>query len=494
MDIRIRPSFALLACGLLTACVQELKTDPDTLVIGIKSEIKSLDFHLAIDAEAEHAFEIFLQGLVTIGEDFKPRPDFAQNFQTTDAQNYTFTLPSDRRFHDGTLVTCADVKGSFDLARAPESRIRAGLDVITTMECEGNIFRLHLRTPVASFLNSEVARVKIVPITPAGPRPLVGSGPYKLAGTHDRDITFVRSEFFPNQYAYKKIIVRTIEDPTTLFLSLVGGDVDYISNSLAPTRALEAAKNPYLTLYRGPGVGFQYLGLNLRSPKLKDLRVRRALSLAIDRNDLIAHKLMGFATPATVLLPPGNPYRNNQVSPLEFNPTRARELLRAAHAENLEIELKSSSDRDVVSTLLVIQRMLQNVGIRAPLKPMEFGTFFADVQKGSFEMFALRWPGITDPDLLNRIFHSSELPPGRNRTFYSNAHVDSWLDAAIRHPNFEKRRELYGKVQQAVVEDLPYIPLWYPDNVVIATKFLRNFKLSPRGSWDTLLRTEKRAP
>jgi peptide/nickel transport system substrate-binding protein len=344
-------------------------------------------------------------------------------------------------------------------------------------------------------LSGDLPGVKILPekmVNLEGPIPApTASGPWKFSERKGRDLIFIPHPFRDPKPHYSKLIIRTIEDPTTRFLALIGGDIDILFNALSPSRIEQSLQEPRLRVYRQTGTTFQYLGFNLRLPKFKDVRVRRALALAIDRESIIQHKLRGYAQIATSFLPPRNPFHNPNLPPINYNLSEAKKLLKEAKVENLEVEIKSSSDRDVLSYLLVIQESWEKIGVKVKIRPFEFGTFFSDVQQGNFEMFSLRWTGVTEPDLMNKVFHSREFPPGRNRVFYSNPEVDQLLDQAFVEANELKRKQFYDRIQSMISKDLPYIPLWYPDNVVVGQRIIRNFDIDAAGAWTPISGTSK---
>jgi peptide/nickel transport system substrate-binding protein len=130
----------------------------------------------------------------------------------------------------------------------------------------------------------------------------------------------------------------------------------------------------------------------------------------------------------------------------------------------------------------VIQQDLQQVGIALDVRTYEFATLYADVVSGNFQLFTLQWTGgaLADPDILRRVFHSSQAPPvGFNRGHYSNPEVDALLDEAGAAQDEAQRLELYAKVQRIVARDLPYISLWHKRNVAVAQRTLTGIHLSP---------------
>lgn len=493
----------LPALCLLTACVQGSKIPKDVLVIGVESEIKNLDFRYAVDANTSHVMRLFSQALIEIDESLQPVPDFALSWKTDDAQTFHFELPSNAVFHNGAPVSCKDVEASFRQSGSNTSRLKSSLRQVESYTCTSPThFVIKLKVPNASFVAAELPLIRILPANIIFKddisREIIGTGPYIFRKRDGRDLVFERFEnYAPGRSRplfFKRVIVRSIEDPTTRFLSILGGDVDVLMNALSPKRVVEASENKNLQVFRGPGNNYTYLGFNLRLKKFQDHRVRLALAISIPRDEIIQHKLLGYGMPATSVLAPRNAFRNDELKPFPYDPDRARALLKEAGAENLEIEIKSSSDRDVISMLLVIQESWQKIGIKVSLKPYEFGTFFSDVQKGNVEMYMLKWSGVVEPDIMNKILHSREFPPGRNRTYYVNKEVDALLERGEREAQVEIRKKIYNKVQAIVYEEIPYLPLWYPDNIVVATRELKGFRLHPGGSWAPLWNSRKESP
>ena len=475
------------------------------LVIGIENEIKNLDKRTTNDANTAHVANLYAQGLVRANAQLLPEADLAESFEVRDGgKTYVFRLSPEAKFHDGHPLTSEDLDFNFREAMGAGSRAASSYADVAALETpDPRTFIIRLKRPRASFLLSDVSDLKIYPKHYAGSPEFknapMGSGPFRFKARRGRDLIFERNDAYrrgrlgppESLTAFRRVVVRALQDPTTRFLSLLGGDVDLLFNALSPKRVEESVGSRYLKVYRSTGTTFQYLGLNLRLPKFQDPRVRRALALAIDRDAIIKYKLKGMARPASSILSAVNFYQNADLKPLPYDPAEAKRLLKAAGAENLEVEVKCSTDRDITSILLVIQEQWERVGIRMRLRPFEFATFFSDVQKGNFEMFSLRWTSVIEPEILNRVFHSREFPPGRNRVYYQNKTVDSLLDRAAGEMNLNTRKALYSRVQALVFQDLPYIPLWYPDNIAVGTSELKGFRLSPAGYWLSFLEAHK---
>jgi peptide/nickel transport system substrate-binding protein len=231
-------------------------------------------------------------------------------------------------------------------------------------------------------------------------------------------------------------------------------------------------------------------------PVLRDKRVRQAIACAIDREALIASIWRGQARTANTLLPPGHwAAAGDEVLPqYPHDLTRARALLDAAglrsdaHGVRLRFTLKTSTDETTRLEAQAIQAELREVGIEVSLRSAEFGTFYSDITRGAFQMYLLRWIGSNqDPDIFHYAYATEMAPPkGANRGRYSNARVDALLAQAAAEADQSKRREMYVEVQRILADELPSIPLWYPDNVAVHSERLTGVTPNAGGSFDFL--------
>jgi peptide/nickel transport system substrate-binding protein len=214
--------------------------------------------------------------------------------------------------------------------------------------------------------------------------------------------------------------------------------------------------------------------------------------LALNRQEIIRYKLKGLAQSATSVLPRSNPYFHEGLTEWTQNIKEAQTLMeQSGWKQPRRLKLRSSTDRDVLSWLRILQNQWARIGVEVELESTEFGHFFAAVRKGDFEAFSLRWTAIVDPDILFNIFHSSQFPPGRNRVFYRNPDVDKLLEIGRTSMNVDQRREIYRNAQKLLALDLPYLPLWYASNVAVAQADIQDLKLMPSGAWTGALFSRK---
>jgi peptide/nickel transport system substrate-binding protein len=264
--------------------------------------------------------------------------------------------------------------------------------------------------------------------------------------------------------------------------------------------ALEAMQN--VRLESGAGSPVMYANFNVNDPVLRDVRVRQAVAYALDKPALIAALYRGHAMAAQTLLPKGHwaAADDNMLPQYPYDVARAMQLLDAAgfrpdkNGVRLRFTLKTSTDETTRLLAQAIQQQMRAAGIDLAVRPAEFGTFYADITSGAFQMYILRWIGSNeDPDIFRYAYSSGSFPPkGGNRGGYSNARVDALLATAAGETDQKARRQDYLEVQQILATELPGIPLWYPNNEVAHSTRMTGVVLNPGGTFDFLRTAELR--
>ena len=330
----------------------------------------------------------------------------------------------------------------------------------------------------------------------------IGSGPFKFVSAEtDREVVLERNDdYWGAKAKLQRVRFAVMPDETTRALELRKGSGDIAINALTPDTVVALVKDPNLAVTSGPGTRLAYLAFNLRDPILKDARVRQAIAYAIDRQPMIDYLWRGEAQPARSVLPVQSWAYNGNVPAYDHDVNRANLLLDAAgypalNGVRFHLTMKTSTDENTRLMVAVMQQQLREAGIALDIRSFEFATFFADVQHGAFQMYGLRWiGGNEDPDIFEYAFHSAKFPPnGANRGYYSNPRLDALIDEARQAIDPKVRKPLYAEVQSILSADMPYINLWYLDNVLVHTKRVRNLKLNPAGNFD-FLRTAELEP
>jgi len=487
----------LLALLLSSAgCLQRPVDNPNILVISMSSGPNNLDPRVGADSFSEKVSQLMFDNLMELDDHLRVSPGLAERLDQPDPTTYVVTLRRGVKFHDGHELTSADVVYTFRSFLDPAfvSLKRGGYDEVQSVDARDRYTVVFaLKKPFASFpVNLRQ------PIVPAGAGPEirdhpVGTGPYRFVqySVDDRLEVTAFEDYFAGRPKNDGVIYKITPDDIMRGLELKKGTVDLVVNELAPdvVHQLKAASN--LQTMEAPGVDYQYVGLNLRDPILRDVRVRQALAYAIDRQAIVEYLRRGLATPADTLLPPVSWAHAPDVFSFPYDPARARALLDAAGypdpdgdgpAPRFSMTLKVSNVEYTRLQSAVIQQDLQRVGVAVDIRSYEFATLYADVIVGNFQAFTLQWAqgALADPDILRRAFHSSQTPPaGFNRGYYSNPKVDALLDEASAATGNDRRRELFAEVQRIVAEEVPYISLWHIRNVIVAQRTLTGLRLSP---------------
>ena len=492
-------TFSLLSCSS--------KPDPNTLVMIIESSPTNLDPRIGVDAQSERIDNLIFDDLLSRGDNLDVAPGLAERWEIPDPLTYIFHLHRGIKFHDGRPLTSRDVKWTFDSLltgniRSAKAAAYRFVDRIDAPNDSTVIF--HMKEPDAALLwNLSDGAIGIVPFNSGNEMTNhpIGSGPFKFVSSEtDKEVIIERNnDYWGEKAKLLRVRFAVVPDATTEALELRKGTGDLTINALTPDTVHTLEREPYLAVEHAPGTEIQYLGFNLRDPILKDVRVRQAIAYAIDRQPMIQYLWGGWAQPARSVLPPQSWAYNGNVPAYDHNPEKARALLDAAgypatNGVRFHITMKTSTTESTRLMVAVIQQQLREVGIALDIRSFESATFLADVIHGAFQLYGLRWVGGNqDPDIFY-VFHSLRFPPnGANRGFYSNPRVDALIDQARREVDPGARKPIYAELQQILAEELPYIDLWYLDNVLVHNKRVVNLKLNPAGNYD-FLRTAELAP
>ena len=156
------------------------------------------------------------------------------------------------------------------------------------------------------------------------------------------------------------------------------------------------------------------------------------------------------------------------------------------------LTMKTSTEESSRAMAAVFQQQLHEVGIALDIRSFEFATFFSDVTHGEFQLYSLRWLGANeDPDIFEYAFDTARIiPNGANRQYYSNPRVDALIEKARTEVDQDARKQDYAAIQEILAQDLPYINLWYFDNVMVYSKRVRGLELNPSGNYDFLRTAE----
>ncbi|MDF1552516.1 MAG: ABC transporter substrate-binding protein [Deferrisomatales bacterium] len=502
---------ALMAGAVFASgCRGAAPARPGEFRVGIEGTPTTLDPRYAADAYGVRMLPLLFNGLLAQTPTGEFRPDLAERWEQPETLVHQLTLRRGVRFHDGSELDSGDVAATYRYVMDPDHGCpgAGSLAAVAAVETPDRYtVRFRLKEAFVSFpyqLTLGVLPEELAARADLGSS-LVGTGPFRLSSFRPGEEVVLESfsDHFAGPPAVSRVRFRIVGNATTRLLEARSGGLDLLQNAVPPYAVKFLRRNPELEVLAAPGSSYQYLGYNLEDPVVGDVRVRRALSHAVDREALIRFAWEGLARPATTLLPPEHWAHDPDVATYPYAPERARSLLDAAGFPDPDgpgpgvrftLSYKTSTDKTGIEVARVIADQLARVGVGVEVRSFEWGTFFSDVKKGNFQLMSLRWIGITDPDIFHYLFHSDSLPPrGANRGRYRNAEVDAWIDASRTERDPAARRALYGKIQQAVARDCVYTSLWWLDNVVVLRRGFDGYEPLPGGEYTSLARVRPRA-
>lgn len=482
--------------GVLTSCARAESHEPNTVVVVLDEAPQNLDARIGIDATSERMIQLMYGSLVKRSRDFAIEPDLALRWEIPDPLTYIFHLRDDAYFHDGRKLTSKDVLFTFRsvLDGSVKTTKRGIYRLVESVEAPDEytvVFKLS--EPFAPFLfNLTRGGIGIVPdgSAPNLAANPIGSGAFKFVRyVPDGEVVLERfDQYYGEKPHIQRVRFKIVPDAVVRALELRKGTVDIASNSLSAD-IVEALKDqPHLTALNAPGTAYQYLAFNLKDPVFADVRVRKAIAYAIDMETIIKYLWRGQARQATGVIPAGNWAYEGNVTTYAHDPGRARELLKEAGQTGLAFTLRTSTDETTRTLATVFQQQLKEVGITMTIQSNEPATFSADLEKGNFQAFIRRWVGgNNDPDIFEYAFHSMKTPPnGANRGFYRNPRVDELIDIGRRETDVEKRKAAYHEIQRILAEDLPYVNLFWVNNVAVTNRRIEGMTLYPSGEYDFL--------
>jgi len=484
----------VLLCLILAACEG---VDSQAIRFGLAAAPSNLDPRFATDASSERINRLLYARLVDFDAAARPVASLA-SWKRLSARQYRFSLgDKDRQFHNGERLTAYDVAATYRSILAPEtaSPHRGTLALIERIEVlDENTLDFVLSRADALFptlLNIGILpRSGIESAFPFHHQP-VGSGPFRFAAWPDAshlELTRIGDG--------QAVVFEQVHDPTMRVLKLLRGEIDLLQNDLPPELLHYLQGQPGIQVRRQRGSNFSYIGFQMDDDDTGRWEVRRAIALAIDREAIIKHLFHGAARSASAVLPPEHWAGNEALPLLARDLEQAGALLKQAGYspdKPLRLSYKTSSDPFRLRIATILQQQLAQAGIAVEIQSYDWGTFYGDIKAGRFQMYSLAWVGVKSPDIFRYAFHSASLPPaGANRGRFSDPQVDGLLEQAMAAADLQHQAQLYGRLQARLLEQLPYVPLWYEDQFFVARGDMEGYELAADGSYDALLVTTRR--
>ena len=482
LSIKMKSILFIVAFGLLwlCGCTERL---PDTSIhFAIAQAPINLDPRYATDAASERVNRLIYQRLVEFDAASKPTPSLA-SWQKLSSTQYRFTLRNNiASFHHGKPLTAEDVKATYesllalnDTPHAAEYRNIHRIALINAQTLDFDLTQPDADFP-ARLLIGIMPKDLIKQQHDFTHQP-IGNGAFEFV-SWQRRLTLKRLR--DNQL----ITLTEVKDPTVRVLKLMRGETDLMQGDLPPELVQYLQKKPDIQVKTAQGTNFSYLGLNMQDLILKQLKVRQAIAHAIDREAIIQQVMVNNTRLAEVILPPEHYAGNATLQHAEYNPALAKQLLQSAGITlPLKLVYKTSTDAQRVRSATILQAQMAIAGIDLEIRSLDWGTFFAEVKQGNFQLYGLTWVGIRTPEIYSKVFGSQWMPPnGLNRGGYQDATLDALLLA-----------ENWPAVTARIHTQLPYIPLWYEGQVAVMQKEIQQYSPQSDGNWDNLATIQRSA-
>lgn len=459
------------------------------IVIGTLGEAQTINPFLTNESEGDWRCKMLFDELVRANPaTYEPEPGLAASWEIVD-RTFTFTLQPNATFSDGTDVTAADaaftIKGhlakdtasprqqkflSIDGAQAYAAA--AAADVTGIEVVDPKTLRITLAQPDAAFLYN-LRFIFVVPMAQLEGKNLtndpwfqapVGAGPFVYESWQvGGDFVATKNQAYwqEGKPALDGFTHRTIADANSLVLALQSGEID-ASNYPAPTLKAELEQNPDLAILVPPFTSPNGWMFNVENQYLSDVRVRKAIAMALDTKRFADDFLLGLGAPGNGPIAPDSWAYDEDLQPIPFDPEGARALLQeAGFPEGGELRFLVNSGNVLREDWLAYsQQALEEVGITVVPEAIEYATL-TDRVTGSqdYDACGVDFAGVTaEPSELFDQFHSSS--PG-NYMNYSNPELDALLEQAKQELDLEAAKVIYAQIQALIVAEVPMFYAWY---------------------------------
>jgi ABC-type transport system substrate-binding protein len=489
---------------------------PGALYLRLSSNPTTLDPALITDVIGGGIAAKIFNGLVRFNEHLDLVPDIAQSWSLSpDQLTYTFHLRQDVRFSNGRKVTAEDVRYSFERVLTPGAKapltwvldkIEGANDFlagkatrVTGIRVEDNhTLALRLERPFGPFLSLlAMTTAYIVPREEVerlgqdfGAHP-VGSGPYVLSEwKHGRYLMLsANKDYFEGGQKLKGIYYNIIPEDLTAVMEFETGRLDVL---LIPS----SEYHRYTTdpvwrdlVYGKPGLNTYYLGLNCTRPPFNDVRVRRAVNMAVDRQKILNTVFEKRGVPAWGPVPPGL-WKNDVAAPVSdgyhYDPQQAKKLIRETGTAGKTIRIYISAEQDVIDIVEVLDEYLKTAGLRPEIVQLDWSALKQAVNEGKADAFWLSWwADYPDPEnFLYPLFHSASVGPGGNRTRCLDRKLDQLIETAQRSMDERRRYHLYRQAENRIIKNAPWIFMWHKADYFVRQPWVKDFKIYPIYSID----------
>ncbi|WP_246125602.1 glutathione ABC transporter substrate-binding protein [Alkalicoccus halolimnae] len=517
----MKKALGLAACGLFfTACAaepennntseeegspenaeeQEMVGGEEYLQFGIASDPVSLDPHGANENVSNSINSTIYDRLVYFNEDLEIEQGLAEDLEQIEDDVWEVTVREGVTFHDGEELTPEVIQRNFERILDPDmgSPVAFIFDMIEDITVVDDS-TLHITTeypfaPLPSHLAHPGGSIVSPAIIDASYENLEnGEDPFEAAQDGPAGTGYFQyEEYEPGNYVrlakneeywdeeqakVEGISFRVIPEGLTRIGELETGSLD-IAYPINPSDMDRLEEADGVGVQQSESARMAYLGFNTEASPFDDADVRRAVHMAVNKEDIIEGVLAGTGREADYPIAPEVFGYSEDAATVEQDLEEAEQLLsEAGYEDGFETTLLTNDDRENEDAAQLIQAQLSQIGIEVSIESYEQGTYLEMAGEGNSEMFLGSWGTVTlDADYgLYPVFHSNNKGAAGNRSFLDNEEIDALLTEARQESDEEERLQLYEEAQNLLVEESPYAYLYYPDLVAGVSEDVEGF-------------------
>lgn len=475
------------------------------LVLAVLSDASSLDPAGSNDVPSSVVQANIYETLVNRDEENNIIEGLATEWDPIDDNTYEFKLREGVKFHDGEPFTAEVVKANLERILDPEvASPRFFLfEMISDIEViDEQTVRITTEYPFAPLLahlshnGGAMASLKSIeedyaameegedPGSVISNNP-VGTGYFKFESWSPGDeIKLVKNEeYWGDKVHVDSVAFKVIPESATRNADLERGFV-HVADPVQPIEVKEINDGDYGTVLQKPSSSLSYIGFNTEKAPFDDPKVRQAISMMVDKDEMIEGVYEGFGIPAIGPLAPGIFGYNEDMKPLSTDVEKAKELMKeAGHEDGFKTSVWTNDNPQRADMAIILQDSLKVLNIDVKIEQMEFGTYLEKTAQGEHDMFILGWSNPTgDADYgMYALFHSSQKGDPGNRSFYENAEVDELLEEGRREADPDTRVGIYNEVQEHLIVDAPMIYIHHQEYLVGLSNKIEGFAIDTSG-------------
>ncbi len=496
----------LLLCLFFTASLFS-----STLYMSYSSNVGRLNPLLATDTTSSEISGWLFDALLKYDKNGKIVPQIAKSFRFLDATTLEIKIKDNVKWFDGKEVEAKDVVFTYQFAKNPKvftpyvenfrkvASVKA-VDTKTVIVKYKEPYFKALETWLMPVIPEHILKNDESPMTSKFNFAPTGNGSYKLTKLNQgADVEFVANKSYYDEVPkIEKIVYKFLPDSSSSFLMLKTGALDV--GGLTPLQLKMQTDKSFLDKYQiieNPGNNYTYLGFNLKNKKFADPKLREALSLAIDRQELIDLLFFGHAKVCNGPFLPGSYAYNPNVKTPQRDLKKAKKLLSElgySDKKPFAFEICTNSNNQLrMLAAEVIQKQLKEAGVVVKIRALEWQAFLNTVvDPRNFETVMLGWSMPLSPDAYS-IWHSSQIDKkaGFNFVGYKNKEVDSLIEKAEKSVDQRLIENYYKKIFELIATDRPYLFLYVPNSITAVSKKIKNVEPSIVGIMHNQAKWEK---